>query len=205
MRTLEKVLEFLFFLGVVLRFQLVKNGYIIEGIALGALGIFYLAWSFIRFKDYSFIKKNNTTCQFDPISKRMALLAGVGLFITCLGAAEHLIFITSTNVMVLVGMLILLYVAVSELIVYKKQNRLYISRVFKRVFVWLILGSAVWFMSGERSVEIIYRKHPRLIKAYHAVQKDPDNARLREIMIEEYDRAVNKKTNHNGDMKHIIK
>ncbi|QZT36011.1 hypothetical protein K5X82_11970 [Halosquirtibacter xylanolyticus] len=192
MRTLEKILEFVLFIGIVFRVMLVNNGYLLEGIALGALGVFYLIWSFIRFRDYSFIKKDNATCQYDPITKRMSLFAGIGLFITCVGAAEHLIFITSNNVIVLIGMLLLLFVAVSEIIVYKKEKRVYISRVFKRVFVWLILGCVVWYISGVSSIEIIYRKHPRFIKAYKAVKKSPDNEQLRDIMWREYDRAIGK-------------
>ncbi|MDC1105691.1 hypothetical protein OAT16_03235 [Prolixibacteraceae bacterium] len=193
MRTIEKILELLLFIGIVLRVMLVKNGYLFEGIALGALGLFYLIWSFRRFRDYSFINNDKATCQYDPITKKMSILAGVGLFITCMGAAEHLIFITSNNIAVLAGMLILLYVAISEIIVYKKEKRVYISRVFKRVFCWMFVGAFVWHISGEKSIEIIYRKHPVFIKAYKAVQRNPDNQQLRDIMWREYDKVIGQK------------
>ncbi|QZE13986.1 hypothetical protein K4L44_15875 [Halosquirtibacter laminarini] len=198
MRTIEKILEFCVILGFILRMMLVNNGYLIEGVSLLLIGIFYFIWSIFRFKDYSFRRKDQSTCIYDPISKRMSLLAGFGLFLTCSGAGQHMVFITSSNALVFLGMTILLIVAISETIVFIKEKRVHISRVYKRVFVWLAIGIGVWYMSGERAIQVIYRKHPRFIKAYKAVKKYPDNEKYREIMWNEYDKVMGKKTNRDS-------
>ncbi|QZT36609.1 hypothetical protein K5X82_15355 [Halosquirtibacter xylanolyticus] len=183
---MEKILIYLLILGVIFRVAVVKYGVFLEGFGLGALGVFYVIWSFIHFRDHHFRKGEIQNCLYDPITKKMSIIAGVGLFLTCIGTAEHLLFVTSSNIAVVIGLVILLGVMASEIVMHYREKRKYFSRVFKRVFCWILFGSFAWYSSGIRSVEIIYRRHPRFVRAYKAVKRNPKDQQLIELMKREY-------------------
>lgn len=197
MKNIEKVLWIIFPTCAILRLTLIKNSDLFEGTSLILLGIFYLVWSFFQFEDISIFRKSTIPQIERKNNKKRSILAGIGSFLICIGCGKHIIMLlrkhevsTGLNNMVFLGLIMLTGVLIVEIIDMINLKQYKRTVIFKKVIVGLILGSTLFYISGDKEVQIIYRNHPRFIKAFKLVKQNPENKELIQLMNKEHDKII---------------
>lgn len=193
MLKLEKIIGFIAFVGLILKFVLlIPSGNILLILAFVIEADLYFLFGFALFNQIN-IKQIFKSDSYKEINLEHILGSiGVGfaLSMVFIGSIFKLSHWPDSLVLLIIGTSISLIAAIVFIIKYFKSKENYYIRILKRIAIIGTWGLVLMCISDLTLARVQLRNNADYMKAYKEYQKDPKNLDLRKKMNLEYYKAM---------------
>lgn len=185
MKNLEKTLIVIAFLSFIASCAMCPSSLIVENVILTMMAIFYLRWSLFRFrkKEWKRSKYN-----FEMISAPHSLMIGIILFILLIGIGIKMQFLFDRTYILEFGIALGLFVLTDEIYRNRKRINHTLSKPYKKLAGWIIIGIATSTITTLTSthIKMVYRHYPRFVELYKANRRHPYRADIIDALEADY-------------------
>lgn len=192
MKLIEKILIFVFFVALALKFNLIVGGSVLLVFSLFVLSLLYLFLGFVVFNNIKFLRvfKGESYRGISALRIIYCVFAGFSISALLNGILFKLMYWPGGVINIFIGLLSCLAIVVAGLVKYIKNKERIYQLIFIRFIPFILIGTILAFMSNVELVKIQYRNHPAYVQAYVDYSNNPENQEKEAKMELERDRAV---------------
>lgn len=180
MKTTERILVSLFFIGVILLFTTIPGRAITLFLPGFLVSIIYFNFGFILFNEIplkGLFKKEN----YENISGGqmvIAVVTGIGLSFAIIGVLFKLQHLPGASMMLFVGVFLSMVSTLLSIVNKGKLQQGFIKRVLQRIVLFGGMSLVLLMIPAKTWIEWEYQDHPELKAVLIQLQDDPGNAFL---------------------------
>ena len=192
MRIAELVIGGFVLLGLLLNLLNLPGGGAVLVVFLSTLSMFYLGFTFALFNPDILSKKKEKAKEANSNQLRLigSMITGVGLSIASTGILFAVMLWPGSQLMLLVGSILLLVVACMSVFKYSSTSAKFYLNVLKRSIPVGLISLVLYLLPPYTLLEFKHCNHPSYVKAVKEYHANPENEELRIRLDEERAKMV---------------